>query len=48
MRITVFGAAGRTRLPPGVHHLHQVLTLADLPLGRGIHLDEGCPGDGAR
>jgi hypothetical protein len=28
-------------LPPGVHHLHQVLTLADVPAGRGIHLQDG-------
>ena len=28
-------------LAPGVHHLHQVLTLADLPVGRGIHLEKG-------
>jgi saccharopine dehydrogenase-like NADP-dependent oxidoreductase len=27
-------------LPPGIHHLHQVLTLADLPAGRGIHLED--------
>lgn len=26
------------RLPPGVHHLHDVLTLADVPTGRGIDL----------
>jgi hypothetical protein len=25
-------------LTPGVHHLHRVLTLADLPAGRGIHV----------
>jgi saccharopine dehydrogenase-like NADP-dependent oxidoreductase len=27
------------QLPAGVHHLHQILTLADVPTGRGIHLD---------
>ena len=31
-------AAGLTA---GVHHLHQVLTLADVPAGRGIHLQDG-------
>lgn len=31
-------------LPPGVHHLHQVLTLADLPVGHGIHLEKGVLG----
>ena len=25
-------------LTPGVHHLHRVLTLNDLPIGRGIHI----------
>ncbi len=28
-------------LTAGVHHLHQVLTLADVPAGRGIHLQHG-------
>ncbi len=28
-------------LPTGVHHLHQVLTVAELPVGRGIHLEKG-------
>lgn len=28
-------------LPPGVHHLHQILTLADLPAGCGIDLGKG-------
>jgi hypothetical protein len=27
-----------TNLPPGVHHLHEIMTLADLPSGRGIRL----------
>jgi hypothetical protein len=35
-----------TGLPPGVHHLHQVLTLADLPAGREIHLDGPASGRG--
>lgn len=41
-RATAVVAATATRiasgLRPGVHHLHQVLTLADLPAGSGIHL----------
>lgn len=28
-------------LLPGVHHLHTVMTLADVPTGRGIHLEKG-------
>ena len=31
-------------LAPGVHHLHQVMTLADLPIDRGIHLEKGVLG----
>lgn len=34
-------------LPPGIHHLHQVLTLADLPAGCGIDLGKGVPGESA-
>jgi saccharopine dehydrogenase-like NADP-dependent oxidoreductase len=34
--IAVVAARRAVRLPPGVHHLHQVLTLADVPEGRGI------------
>jgi saccharopine dehydrogenase-like NADP-dependent oxidoreductase len=33
-----------TRLPPGVHHLHRWMSLADLPRGRGIEID-GQPTD---
>jgi len=32
-------------LAAGVHHLHQVLTLADVPTGRGIHLERRTPGE---
>jgi len=32
-------ARAAAALPAGVHHLHQVLTLADIPTGRGIHLE---------
>jgi hypothetical protein len=32
------GAAAAVRLPAAVHHLHTVLTLADVPAGRGIEL----------
>jgi len=32
-----------TGLDPGVHHLHQVLTLADVPVGEGIHLPHAAP-----
>jgi hypothetical protein len=42
--ITRHGSAGGHRRPapspgcrPGVHHLHRVLTLADVPTGRGTH-----------
>ena len=28
-------------LPAGIHHLHQVLTLADVPAERGIHMLAG-------
>jgi len=33
--------AARTipELPAGVHHLHDVLTLDDVPRGRGIEVD---------
>src|SRR5262249_22172810 len=39
----VAAAAARavTGLPAGGHHLHQVLTPAAVPTGRGIHLDHG-------
>ena len=33
-----------TGLPPGIHHLHQVLTVGDVPTGRGIHLDDAVLG----
>jgi hypothetical protein len=29
------------RIPPGVHHLHRELSLADIPPDRGIHLETG-------
>jgi saccharopine dehydrogenase-like NADP-dependent oxidoreductase len=32
-------------LSPGVHHLHHVLTLADVPGGQGIHLHDGKAGE---
>lgn len=32
--ITTAAVRAARRLPPGVHHLHQVLTLTDLPTGR--------------
>jgi hypothetical protein len=36
--IAALAAGAVTRLPPGVHHLHQVYELADLPADRGIEL----------
>lgn len=37
-------ARAATGLPPGVHHLHQVITLNDLPTDQGIRLEAGRPG----
>jgi len=36
-----------TGLDAGVHHLHQVLTLADVPTRPGIHLERRTPGEAA-
>lgn len=36
--ITAVAARAAVRLPAAVHHLHTVLTLADVPAGRGIEL----------
>ena len=39
--LAVTAARAVTGLTAGVHHLHQVLTLADVPAGRGIHPQPG-------
>lgn len=39
--VAATAARAVTGLTAGVHHLHQVLTLADIPAGRGIHLEHG-------
>jgi len=36
--MTAVAARAAVRLPAAVHHLHSVLTLADVPAGRGIEL----------
>jgi hypothetical protein len=36
--MTAVAARAAVRLPAAVHHLHTVLTLADVPAGRGIEL----------
>jgi hypothetical protein len=36
--MTAVAARVTVRLPAAVHHLHTVLTLADVPAGRGIEL----------
>ena len=38
-------ARATTGLAAGVQHLHQVLTLADVPTGRGNHLERRTPGE---
>ena len=36
--MTAVAARAAVRLPAAAHHLHTVLTLADVPAGRGIEL----------
>jgi hypothetical protein len=36
--VTAVAARLAVRLPAAVHHLHTVLSLADVPAGRGIEL----------
>jgi hypothetical protein len=36
--MTAVAARAVVRLPAGVHHLHTVLSLVDVPAGRGIEL----------
>jgi saccharopine dehydrogenase-like NADP-dependent oxidoreductase len=42
--LAVEAALATPRLPPGVHHLHDVLTLADLPRDAGITIGPAVPG----
>jgi hypothetical protein len=37
--VTAVAARVAFGLPAGVHHLHTVLGLADVPAGRGVELD---------
>jgi hypothetical protein len=37
--VAATAARAASGLPPGIHHLHRVLALGDIPAGHGIHLD---------